>query len=301
MVDYGEILTRTWQITWRYKGLWVLGLLAGCGTGGGGGGGGGSGSGWEYSADSSQIGQAMLGIPGWVWIALGVAALALILLFLVLGVIATGGLIAAFRQADEGKDVRLGEAFRLGTRYFWRLLSFRLVMLLFGVVLAGLVLVAAIGSLGICLIPLICIGIPLAFLITVYVSLAQVALIDDEQRTLDGFRRGWEVLRASPGPALLMGLILLGGGLIVALILAVPIFLLMLPLFVALASEEQTVVVGGVLIASLCTLGLLPILLVVNAVLQTFLNGAWTLTYRRLTGKAAGAPALPELAIPQPG
>jgi len=56
-----------------------------------------------------------------------------------------------------------------------------------------------------------------------------------------------------------------------------------------------------VLIASLCTLGLLPILLVVNAVLQTFLNGAWTLTYRRLTGKAAGAPALPELAIPQPG
>ena len=297
-MDFGEVLTRTWQITWRYKGLWVLGLLAGCGTGGGGGGGGSS---WQSSADSSQLGQALMEVPGWVWIALAVLTLILIVIFIVLGVIGTGGLIAGFRQADEGKDVSLGQAFRMGAGYFWRLLSFRLLLLLFGIILAALAFAAAIGSLGICIIPLLCIGIPLAFLGSVYVSLAQVALIDDDKRTLDGFRRGWEVLRGNPGPALLMGLILLGGGLVIALILAVPIFLLMLPLFAAFASDEPTVAAGGLLIAGLCTLAFLPIMLLVNAVLQTFLNGAWTLTYRRLTGKGVGAEAPMTFTIPEPG
>ncbi|MCJ7513502.1 MAG: hypothetical protein MUO23_11095 [Anaerolineales bacterium] len=295
-MDFGEVLTRTWQITWRYKGLWVLGLLAGCGTGGGGG----SGTGWRTSGNDSQLGQAMLEIPGWVWIALAIGALILILVFFVLGVVGTGGLIAAFRQADEGKDVSLGQAFRLGMRHFWRLLGFRLLLLLLGIVAAALVFVAAIGSLGICLVPLLCIGLPAAFLLGVYVSLAQISLIDDNQKALDGFRRGWEVLRSNPGPALLMGLILLGGGLVIGLILSVPILLLMMPLFITLASGEQANITGGLLVSGLCTLGYFPILLLVNAVLQTFINGAWTLTYRRLTGKAAGAAALAEFAIPLP-
>lgn len=295
-MDIGEVLTRTWQITWRHKGLWVLGLLAGCGTGGGG-----SGSGWQTSAEDSQFGQALLQIPGWVWIALAVLVFILILVFVVLSVIATGGLIAGFRQADQGKDIGLGQAFHLGTRYFWRLLGFRLLLLLIGIVVAALVFLAAIGSLGVCILPLLCLAIPLAFLLSVYVSLAQVSLIDDDRRTLDGFRRGWEVLRDAPGPALLTGLILLGGGLVISLILAVPILLLMMPLLAALASDEQALVVGGILIASVCTLGFLPILLLLNAVVQTFVTGAWTLTYRRLTGKPAGEPAPVDLAIPHPG
>ena len=41
--NFGEILTRAWQITWKYKVLWIFGILAGCTNGGGGGGGGGVG------------------------------------------------------------------------------------------------------------------------------------------------------------------------------------------------------------------------------------------------------------------
>ena len=37
--NFGEILTRAWQITWKYKVLWIFGILAGCTNGGGGGGG----------------------------------------------------------------------------------------------------------------------------------------------------------------------------------------------------------------------------------------------------------------------
>ena len=28
-MDFGAIIKRSWQITWRYKALWVLGIFAG--------------------------------------------------------------------------------------------------------------------------------------------------------------------------------------------------------------------------------------------------------------------------------
>ena len=39
-MDYGEILKKSWNITWKFKVLWLFGFLASCGKGGGGGGGG---------------------------------------------------------------------------------------------------------------------------------------------------------------------------------------------------------------------------------------------------------------------
>ena len=295
-MDYGDVLRRTWQITWRYKGLWVLGLLAGCGTGGGG-----SNTGWQASGGGGQLEQAVMSIPGWIWVVFAILMLLLIVLVVVLGVIGTGGLIAGFRQADLGEDVSLGQAFRKGAKYFWRLLGFRVLLLLLGIVFAAVVVVASIGSLGLCIIPLLCIGIPLAFLVSTYVSLAQVSLIDDDQRTLDAFRRGWELLRAHPGAILLMGLILVGGGLVIGLALATPILLIMLPFFAGLGSETQAGMTAGMLVSGLCFLGFLPILLLVNAVVQTFVTGAWTLTYRRLTGKLAGTSPAPEVVLPSPG
>ncbi len=40
--NFGEVLTRAWQITWKYKVLWIFGILASCSRGGGGGSSGGS-------------------------------------------------------------------------------------------------------------------------------------------------------------------------------------------------------------------------------------------------------------------
>ena len=36
-MDYGKVLGSAWQITWRWKILWLLGFLASLGSGGGGG------------------------------------------------------------------------------------------------------------------------------------------------------------------------------------------------------------------------------------------------------------------------
>ncbi|MGD8398342.1 MAG: hypothetical protein PVG11_05750, partial [Anaerolineae bacterium] len=32
-MDFGKLLTRAWQITWRWKVLWILGFLASLGSG----------------------------------------------------------------------------------------------------------------------------------------------------------------------------------------------------------------------------------------------------------------------------
>ena len=30
-INMGEVLTKAWQITWKFKVLWIFGILAGCG------------------------------------------------------------------------------------------------------------------------------------------------------------------------------------------------------------------------------------------------------------------------------
>jgi hypothetical protein len=34
-MDYGEVLTRAWQIIWKHKVLWIFGIFAGCSGQGG--------------------------------------------------------------------------------------------------------------------------------------------------------------------------------------------------------------------------------------------------------------------------
>ena len=34
-MDYGSVLKKGWEITWKNKGLWILGILSGCTSGAG--------------------------------------------------------------------------------------------------------------------------------------------------------------------------------------------------------------------------------------------------------------------------
>ncbi len=35
-MDYGEVLSKAWKIAWKFKVLWIFGILAGCGASQGG-------------------------------------------------------------------------------------------------------------------------------------------------------------------------------------------------------------------------------------------------------------------------
>jgi hypothetical protein len=49
----------------------------------------------------------------------------------------------------------------------------------------------------------------------------------------------------------------------------------------------------------MCLVVAFPFLLALNGILQTYLVGAWTVTYRRLTGRLGTGGAPPE-AVPSP-
>jgi hypothetical protein len=309
MMDYGAVLKRTWEITWKYKGLWVLGILAACGNGGNGGGGGSGGR--ASSSIQGDLGNAganglqhfFNNIPEETLIIGAVVIVALLLvlalIFLVLGVIGQGGLIAGFNQVDEGADVNLAEAFSMGTHFFWRILGLKLLLFIAGVVVAIGVLVITILTLGIGLFCLLCIGIPLLIAVGVYVTLTTVAIVVEDLDVFQAFGRAWNVIRDNVGPVVIMGVILVIGSAIVGLVFASPFIVILVPVITALALGTQSAIGTGLLVGGICLVLYIPVLIVLNGILTTYVMGAWTLTYRRLTGRPGMVPeAVPSVPAP---
>lgn len=292
-MDYGGILKRTWQITWRNKAWWLLGILASCSGGGRSGGSGGNFSSYNFDQRGMQGAEQAferLIESETFWILLAVVILAVLLLslvFMALGVIGQGGLIAAFHKADQNAILTLGEAFQHGVERFWRLLAVQLIIGL-GVFLAFLILLlpgiaATVLSMGLalpCLLPLICLLVPLGLALPVYLQFTQMAIVVEGTGVADSLRRAWEVIRANLGPVLLMALILILGSLAVQTILALPLLAALVPLItgVVLQGDAQT---AGIALAALCVLAYLPVLILLGGIVQTYVSGAWTLSYLR--------------------
>lgn len=127
-IDYSAILSRSFEITKRYKWLWVYGLvLAIFGAGGGGGGGSSTSSSGgipkrmpeQLPEKTAQVlGQATDAFRTWVdsvppskWIILVLGFVLLILFFVAAGLVlkawAKGALITGLAEADEGREVTL--------------------------------------------------------------------------------------------------------------------------------------------------------------------------------------------------
>ncbi len=313
-MDYGEVLRRAWQITWKYKGLWILGILSSCSGGGGGGGGGGSSqaSGFRgYQGGGQQFPQLerfFNSIPSETWVIIAIVAVLIIVILglalLVLGVIGDGGLIGGFNVADSGGDTSLGQAFRMGTTYFWKLLGVRILFwiagLVVGLLVAAMFVLVAIGTLGvglICLLPLLCLFVPVGIIVGVYVMLTQIALVIENLGVFDAFRRAWEVLKTNLGPIIVIGLIVIIGSWIIGLILALPLIAVVLPVAFTLALGSEQAATSGLIAGGLCLVVYVPVLIVLNGILRTYVTGVWTLTYRRLTQR----PGIPAAAVAPSG
>ncbi len=319
-MEYGEVLSRSWKIVWKHKVLWVFGILAGCAGGSGGGSsGGGSNTGYRLSGGdlppemqrfANNLAQTMSDIPWWVFLLIGLAILALVALCIFLGLTGRIGLIRGSRVADEGAE-RLGfsELFSVSLKYFWRVFGLNLLVgLAVGLALLIIMLpfvLLVLGTLGVaflCLLPLLCVIIILAWVVAVILELANVALVSDDLGIMAALSRGWETARANLGPVIVMGLILGIGGWLVGLIIALPVILVVLPAGLGVVVGElagsRGVLATGLVTAGVCLAVYLPVLVVAQGVLTAYIQSAWTLTYRRL--HALHPAAGPEVA-PSPG
>ncbi|MFZ6026631.1 MAG: hypothetical protein ACOYYS_02850 [Chloroflexota bacterium] len=312
-----SVLGRAWQITWKYKILWLFGILASCGGGssggssGGGGGGNGSSSAFlqmgfgTYRANILRLWRVFVERVGETepWITLLVIAvvftLALILIALALALNTIGriGLIRGTCQAENGVErLSLSELFKGGLPYFWRVLALGL-LLGIGALLVGSLLLLPIGLVT-CGIGFL-LFLPFVWFVAVWIEQASAAVVAEDAGIADGLRKGWEIIRDNLGTIIVMSLILyLLLGLLVGLLLTLPAILLAFPLILGAMTAAMTQAPFAFSVGMLITVALLavyiPLAVLLNGILRTYIGSAWTLTYLRLR---KASPRLEEMPV----
>jgi len=296
-MSYGEVLSKAWQIIWKHKVLWVFGILAGFLGGGGN-------PGTNYQEDYRSTTPDVFGyrLEEWVnqnlWVVglIILVVLALVLIFLVLGTYGRIGLIRGAWKADEGAvKLSFAELWSESGEYFWRVLGFSfllfVIFLIVGVALGIFVALGTVMTLGIgliCLLPFLCLLIPLAWLLRVWVEQVIVAMVSENLSIGGAISRAWQIFMAHLGEYIVMGLVLGLGSLVVRIILGIPFLIAVAPfLGSVMMNGGQAFGSTGMIVTIVLLCLYLPVFIFLNGVLTAYLETAWTLVFRRLTGRTA--------------
>lgn len=232
----------------------------------------------------------------WIIIAVIVGIFLLSFVFYFLGMMGRIALIKGVSQADKGAEsLSFGELWAESMPFFWRvfglnfLIGLAFLVLFIPLVLFGIV-TAGIGFL--CLIPLLCIMVPLSWVVMAIIEQAQNAIVLEDLNMLDGFKRGWEIVKANAVPIIIMMLILGIGSGIIGVIIALPIIIAVVPAVIGMAVSQQTLT--PFYIAAACCVAYFPVLLFFNGILTAYIQASWTLTYLRLVKSKEEAPVIIE-------
>ncbi len=321
-MNYGEILSKAWKIIWKHKILWIFGILASCGQGSGGGGGNGGGSSSRISGNGGNpfsnlppewtrffenVGHFFENIQWWGWVLFVLGILLLILLFTALGTIGKIGLIKGTRQADESEEkIPFGNLLRDSFHYFWRVFWFNflaeLVIVIVILVLMVPLIILGLATLGmalLCIIPLICLLIPVSMLISILLQQSIIAIVVEDIGMIEGLKHGWRVCMKNPWQLILMALILGIGGGFIGFILSIPIIVAILPIIIPFVSGSMESLTTVAIISLLCCCIYMPFLYLLNGILTAYIQSSWTLTFMRLSGKTPPEPIAPVEVLPE--
>jgi hypothetical protein len=301
-MNYGELLSEAFRLTWRNRFLWFFGFFVGGGA--------------SFNVPSNfgggrtegTIGFRGPGLLRWIsenlalFIALVIAlVVVLALVFIVLAMISHGALAESVAALHRGESRRFGLAWRAGTANLWRVLGLKALFFLMALGLALLVLLpvglgvaavlAATDSTGLRILFIALLGITgFLALILVFVPFAIVnqfalrELVVDGRRVFDSIGSGFGLFRRNIGRGLLVWLLQLGVMLglgIATLVVVIILGAILLGPAIALFAADQTSaavvvgIVGGLLF-------LVP-LLVISGALGAFNHTYWTLAYLQLT------------------
>lgn len=290
MMEFGEVLSRAWQIVWKHKVLWIFGILAGCASGGG--------SNSNYRMDSSDlppgIERFLNNIESWQVLLIALAIFVVVVLIAVivalLAALGRAGLIRGTLRADNGAEhLSFGELWAESRPYLFRLFLLNLAIgLTFGVV-GIVIIIAMIGIAAITtfrlglpsLIPLLCLLMPLMWFLDIVVEQANVALVVEDLGLVQSVQRGWQTVQAQLANMLILGLIVGIGGFVAMLFINLPLVIALVPVVFSLMlgeGEPQAWVIG---LSIVCAVAYLPVLLVLSGLVQTYIGSVWTLAYVR--------------------
>lgn len=289
--DFGEILTRAGQITWKHKILWLfsalpvllsflilpLVFLP------------------IFLSDFDPYGEPFfVDQPAYILLFIGFSFFISILSF-VLYAISSSSVTVGVVQVEGGiEKLETAKLFDDGKKYWMRILG---VMLLIGLAISLVFLVifgcmSLIGAvtmgLGfICMQPLFLLMYPVMIVLYGFIEESQDAVVVDDLGVTDAIRRGWELVKGNFWRILLISFIVyLGVGILSSIVVApfmIPFFFM--PFFMDV-TQPQTDMRAMMLVTGGISLLLVPVMALVQGVSITFLKTTYTLVYLRLTRSA---------------
>lgn len=300
--DFGEVLTRAGQITWKYKSLWLAGIVITL-------------IGFLSAPISLMLNPVFssFGDPEelnrqmpLILLSNGVIFLLSILSIPLYAIGLTIPSLGALQVEKGSEQLRFGELVKGSLRYFWRILGIFLlvmvgiflVMTVFMAFIAGVSLVTF-GMGAICAFPIFFLFIPAGLLVYAVMEEGIAAVLVDDLGVFDALQRSWELVKKNLGAMLLLGFIIYLGSAIVSTIISIPV---MIPMFGYMNNMIQSMgsrpdfQLFEEMYRSMMwwMLAFSPIYAVFQGILLTFMQAAWTLTYMRLTKPQDNAPVILE-------
>jgi hypothetical protein len=313
-MDYGKILNRAWQVIWKYKILWLFGILASCGNNANSGSSGANGSPVNYRFDGNNPPDNLppemyrffhnLGdffertsYQWGIWLSILILVIfVLIFVTFVIRVYGQVGLVRGVFNADKNQPEKLtfSEISAEIKPFYWRLFGFQLLLFVVFFVLIGLIALVVIAGTAftfgiglLCFLPLVCVLIPVGWVVAVVIKQAVIAMLIDDLTIGDSLRRGWEVVRSRAVDYLAMGLILFIGGWIITIIFSLPQLFALAPLISSVIqgawTDDWYNILNGIWITVACLVAYWPVLVLLRGVLNSFTESAWVLTYLEAT------------------
>ena len=292
--DVGEVLSQAWQITWKHRVLWIIGILFG----------------FFMSTmfllmffpfllplliQNSRMDLMPVFIVGFI--------IAFLLFFLALYPISvfaqTSATLGILDANQDTEHFSASELIKKSLPFFWRVLG---LMLLFAVgmnliffitqAIMFLLTIVTLGIAAICMTPIMFLMYPAFYIAIVWMEQAMNGIIIDNMTVTDAAKQGWNLIRNNFMSIALMALVVYFGIGLVTGILIVPI---MIPLFVVpfsfMENEPNWTILS---ISMLCIAVFMPLFAFISGWSLIFTKSAWVLTYLRLTRGLAAQPVLLE-------
>lgn len=303
-MDIGRIFTRSWEIFWNNKVLWIFGVLAGCGsrnpTSSFSGGSNYSGGPGDVQNMPPEMERALeefvrfIDNPGNViTFIITIFCIVFILYFvtLLVGSVGKAGVIKGVLQVEEGKSLAgFAMLWQDSSPYMMRLFGLNLgisLALFVGMILVfTLFAVFSVFTFGFGLL-LLCILIPALFIGAVFVSIlveqANVAVVADEATFGQAVGKSWDIVRGNQGNVIGIGVLIFILRVIVMVVFGAVFLFAFAGVFLSLAVTGASEVMG--IVWGMITLGLMisVVYMLANGLLTTYTSTAWTLVYNEAT------------------
>jgi len=311
-MEYGKILIKSWQYLKRYKYLWFLGLLAGNSI-----------NSVFYSGNGSQpdleqidglkklnplnstgeLVSANVERAGKVlgenisnsyteqplfWGTIVLIILVLLILAIYLSITSKGALVFSIDGLEDGKKMDLKTSWALGHEFFWRRVSFALlVFVLYFVPLLILSIPVIVLAVFEMVIPAVILGILLClvyFAYSVYLSLfipyAERILFLGGKNAYDALKSGLKTFNHNWKELILIYLIILGITLAFGIALAIVFFLLLVVLGLMSLLFYSISSILGIIVISILGIAVLLLFAIAGGGISAYSSSVLTMAYR---------------------